>query len=107
MNKEKLFGLKRKETIVELSDDVKVVVKELMAGEMAEYTASLYKFVNGKAVPQLKDQQAKLVALSCYEDNGEHMFSKTDTEMINTLPYSVIEKLYNAAEKLNEGSAKN
>ena len=105
--KEKLFGLKRNETVVEVAEDVNVTVKELSAGEYMNYTTSLYKFVNGKAVPQLDNQQAKLVALACYEENGEKMFGKNDIEQINNLPATVIEKLYNAAEKLNVGTGKN
>lgn len=103
--KEALLGLKRKQEKVTVAEGIDVVVKEMTAGEASAYQESMVKIINGKPVPQIKDAQAKLVAMSCYEEDGTQMFGMKNIEQVKALPSSVIDILYNAAEKLNSGDS--
>lgn len=104
--KSELLGLKRKQEVVEVQG-VKVIVKELTAGEANAYQMSNMKIVNGKPIPKPEDIQAKLVLLSCYEEDGSRMFNEADLELVKGLPSTVIDTLYAVAERLNSGDAKN
>lgn len=107
MSKQALLGLKRKQKVVTVAEGVDVIVKELMAGEASAYQESMVKIVNGKPQKTIKDAQTKLVALSCYEEDGSLMFGMKSIEQVKQLPLTVVDKLYLAAEEVNNGEAKN
>ena len=98
---EKLLKLQRKQEIVEI-DGVKIVVKELMAGEANEYESSLYKFINNKPVVQTKDAEVKLIIYSCYDEEDNKLFKIEDIAQVRNLPSSVVDRLYTVAKRLNE-----
>lgn len=98
--KEKLLGLKLKEKEVDIKG-LKVIVKELTAGQKSEYEGSLFKIVNGKPVYNTKNAKEKLIAYSCYDKDGNILFKIEDIAQIKQLPSSVSELLFDVATEIN------
>ena len=99
--REKLLGLSRKSQTVNI-EGVTVIVKEMTAGEGADYENSLYKIVNGKPIVNTTNAKAKLIALTCFDEQGEKLFDMKDLEQVKLLPNSVSAKLFDIATEINK-----
>jgi len=100
MNKELLLNLKFKSKTIKINGE-EWEVRELSAGDSSEYQSSLYKIVNGKPIPNLKDATLKLVLLTLFKNN-EKVFGKNDLQLIkDRMPASIVNEIATVATELN------
>lgn len=100
MLKDKLLGVKLKEVEIEIEGE-KAIVKELLAGEAAEYSNSLYKMVNGQVVLNTKDAQVKLMILTLYDLEGNRVFDLKDMASVKEMPSRIVDQVYKVSSVLN------
>jgi len=98
--REKLLGLNLAQETVNI-DGITVIVKEMTAGEGAEYENSLYKIIGQSVKMDMKNARSKLIALTCYDEQGAKLFDKKDEEQVKLLPNRVAAKLFDVASRLN------
>lgn len=100
MSKEKLLGLKRKQQTVTV-EGITIIVKEMTNGDAEVYQNSLYKIVGDKMIYQTDNIKAKLFIYTAHDEQGEKMFDIKDLGLVNQLPASVIDKVFQVANDLN------
>jgi len=100
MSKELLLSVKFKSETIKLNGE-NYEVREMTAKNAAEYESSLFKIVNNKPVYNTKDAKNKLV-LSTLFKNNEQVFGKNDIGLVGQLPASMVNKIFEAATKINQ-----
>lgn len=98
--KEKLLALKLKEELITVNG-IKIIVKEMNAGEAAKYENSLYKVAGNKLVYNTEEARLKLFILTAHDENREKMFEIKDIELVKSIPAHVIDAVFTVASKLN------
>ena len=99
MGKEALLQAKFGKEEIEINGD-KYEIREMTAGDAAIYESSLFNMVNGKPIYNTKNAKTKLVLMALYQ-NGARVFEDKDIGLIESLPYSVLNQVFEIASKLN------
>jgi hypothetical protein len=98
--REKLIssGFKSQEMII---DEIGYIVKEMNAKDATEYEASLYKMVDGKPILTLGNSKSRLVQKTLHDKEGNRIFEEKDIELVNKMPASLVNKIFEIASDLN------
>ena len=75
-------------------------IREMSGKEDGEYSDTLLKVVNGEPVYDLKNAKLKLVAI-CLFEGDKRVFNKEDFGVVEQLPASLINEIFEIAAKLN------
>ena len=100
MSKEKLMELKLGSEDIEIGGEA-YQVQEMTVSESTDYESALVSMVNGKPVYDIKNAKKKLVQLTLFQ-NGERVFGDKDLGLVEKLPYSIMQQVFEVASKLNK-----
>ena len=78
-----------------------VYVKTLSARAKEEWEQAMYATKSDKRDDNITNIRASLTALTCCDDDGVAIFTKADIEILNEKSSSALERVFNAACKLN------
>ena len=85
---------------ITLGEDV-FSVREMDTKQSTAYEGSLIKVVGGKPEYDLKEAKSKMVQLCLFDKDGKKVFEKGDIPLIEAMPKSVVEKIFDIATKIN------
>jgi len=109
MGLQHLSELKFNEEEIEIGGE-KYLVREMDCGDFGKYQASLIKFVNNKPQYKAENAQKNMIMYSLRDLDGSRVYSDKDLALVDKLPKSIAERIFEIAAKLNgigEESAKN
>jgi len=109
MSLQHLMELKFNEEEIIIGEE-KYLVREMNCGDFGKYQASIIKFVNNKPEYEAKNAQKNLIMYSLRDMDGKRVFKDKDGELVEKLPKSAGEKIFEIATRLNgmgEEAAKN
>jgi len=81
--------------------DCFVTVQELTATARDEYEGSIVQVQGDTTSIDRSNLRAKLVALSCVDENGERLFSKKQVKALGAKSASAIDRIVDVARKLS------
>jgi hypothetical protein len=77
-------------------------VRELSAGEMDAYQASLMKQVGGEVQQDFTNSTAKLVVRCLVNDDGEPLFdARKEIDQVGAMPAHILQPIAEAARRVN------
>lgn len=86
-------------------EPVTVRLRSISAAERDQYEQSTYKIVNGKAVPDVVNSRARLVAMSIVDENGKAVFKankgSTDVLRLGQRNAKILDRLFEHAAALS------
>ena len=82
-----------------------IFVREMSARQRDEYEASIVTVNGTKTAPNFKDMRAKMVIAACCDADGTQIFRPEDAEFLSAKPSKVLDRICEAARKLNDFSA--
>ena len=100
--KEQLLSIKRQRIEAEI-DSHKYLIIEMNGKEREDYETSLLKYVKGEVIYNTINSVSRLIAYSLHDENGDRIFDYIkDLALVNSMPSSVIKKLFDACAKINK-----
>lgn len=96
LNKEDLLGVVLATKVVKLKTG-SVMIKEFTTSAREEFELMAMKMSTGGA----KNMKAKLIAISCINENGTRLFGDDEVGKISQMPSSITEVLFNAILEIN------
>lgn len=75
-----------------------VFVRSMTAAERDAYESSL---LDKKGNVNYKDARASLVVVSCCDESGKALFSKTDIKLLSAKNAAAVDRLFSVAQKIN------
>ena len=75
-------------------------IREMTAGEASVYESSLFSMVNGKPIYNTKNAKPRLVLMTLYQA-GARVYDDKDIGLVEALPYSTLNQLFDVASRLN------
>ena len=82
-------------------DGEKYFIREMTAGAATEYEESLLDMSSGKPVYKLKGAKSRMVQACLFTEKGEHVFEKKDLLLVESMPKSLVEKIFDLATRVN------
>jgi len=79
----------------------KYLVKEMSAGEYTAYQKTLYTMVNNKPIYKVENAVKNLVLYTLHDIDGNRIFKDTDAVLLDKMPQSIVDEIYNHAAKVN------
>jgi hypothetical protein len=104
LTREQIIGADDRKTVdVEVPEWGGTVRLRGMSGaERDEYEAGIISVgANGSREVNLKNMRARLVAFSCIDEAGEHMFSADDVSALGEKSAAALERVFDVARKLS------
>lgn len=78
-----------------------VRVRVMTGAERAQFEEDSFRIEGGKAVPQLDNYQARLVALCAIDEHGHRLFSVADIEVLGGKSATALGRVYAVARRIN------
>jgi len=96
IKKEDLFKIQLKTKVVDLGAG-SISIKEFTTSAREQFEMLAVKMQKGSA----KNMKAKLIAMSCINDNGTRYFGDDEIDKISELPSNITEILFNEILEIN------
>lgn len=101
MSKESLMGLSLGTEDIEIGGEV-YQVREMTVEQATEYESTMVSVgAGGKTTYDIKSAKKKLVQLTLCQ-NGENVFGEKDLGLVDKLPYSVMQQIFEVASRINK-----
>jgi hypothetical protein len=82
-------------------EEATVFVREITAAELDRYQSGLVRHRGKKTEVDMTNARAKLVVLCACDENRQRIFNDSDVEWLTKKSARVINRIYDAAVKLN------
>lgn len=96
LNKNDLFSYQLKTKIVQLENG-EVMIKEFTTASREQFEMLAVKMQSGAA----KNMKAKLISMSCVNEDGSRIFGDDEIDKISQMPSSITEVLFNEILNIN------